>query len=85
MKKLAFFFFFSSIFYSDGERVFKRNTLQYLSLRNCCSGTGAWNLARGSHYGDVKQIAGNAELKLRDGYVDLEDFTVEAIIESRKV
>lgn len=42
-------------------------------------------MARGSHYGDVKQIAGNAELKLGDGYVDLEDFTVEAIIESRKV
>lgn len=44
-----------------------------------------WNLVTGIPCGYVKHAAGNAELKLRDGYVDLEDFIVEAIIESHKV
>lgn len=48
------------------------------------TGSGVWNLATGIPCGDVKQVAGNSEVKLRDGYVDLEDFIVEAIIESHR-
>ena len=42
-------------------------------------------MVRGNDCGAVKHVVGNAELKLRDGCVDLEDFIVEAIIESHKV
>lgn len=49
------------------------------------TGSGVWNLVTGIPCGYIKHAAGSAELKLRHGDVDLEDFIVEAIIESHKV
>lgn len=46
-------------------RVFIKSAVQVRS-----TGSGLWSLVKGIPCGDVKQVAGNAELKLRDGYVD---------------
>lgn len=46
-------------------RVFIKSAVQVGS-----TGSGVWNLVKGMPCGDVKQVARNAELRLRDGYVD---------------